>query len=105
MSITLRYAKAHRETYHDALWQVGFGDDDRAHLLQKRHQYAVLLGRFEGAPNIPERTVIAFDIELILESHGHPMKGPDQLTSLFEVIIQRFGLSDRIVKKDLGKAT
>jgi len=105
VSVMLPYAKAHRKTYHDALWQVGLGDDDRAHLLQKRHKYAVLLRRFEDAPNIPKRTIVALDIELILEGHGHPMKGPYQLTSLFELIIQRFGLSDRIVKKDLGKAT
>jgi hypothetical protein len=91
-------------TYHNALRQVGLCKDDGAHVSQHGDQNAVLLGRFESSANIAQGTVISLDVELVFESHWHPVERPHQSAILFKEGIELLGSVKRIVKKNLGQA-
>jgi hypothetical protein len=91
-------------TYHDALWQVRLGDDDRAHLFQGRHQNAILQSRVERSSNIAKGTVIARNIELIFQSHRYAMQRSDWASVRSKERVELTGLCDGILEQNLRKA-
>jgi hypothetical protein len=91
-------------TYHDTLWKIRLCNDDRTHLLQQGYQNAVLYCWLERSSDITECAVISLNVELILESHRHPMQRPHHAAVIFEESIKIFRLLQGIIKEDLGKA-
>lgn len=91
-------------TYHDTLWKIGLCNYDRAQLLQKRDKHTIICGRPEGTSNVSKGAVMAFDIELILESHGDAVERTDETTLLLEMVVQRLGLLQGFVEQNFSKA-
>lgn len=91
-------------TYHDRLGKVRLCDNNSTHLLQKRHQNAVLFSWIESAPNITKGTVESCDVELIFQSHADTVQGSHELSIFFEMLVQLIGLLYCFFEKNFGKA-
>lgn len=61
---------------HDALWKVGFGQDDRPERPEHFHKYGITLRRLFCSASVAKGGVVTFDVELVLQGRWNSVKRP-----------------------------
>lgn len=87
-----------RATYHDALRQIGFSQNDGPHAFQHLDENSIFRGRSKGASHITQSGVNPFDIELVFHCEWDAVERSPDLAGLLEFAIQCMGLGQCIFK-------
>lgn len=90
-------------SYHNALRKVCLCNNHCPHPLQQCHQNCIVSSWFEGSPHIPQSSIDAADVELILHGEGNAMQRALHRPRLLEMLVQLTGLGEGIFEHDFSK--